>query len=194
MKTATFLLTGVNGMVMHNGHLADPSNSYAKQLKEFTSKRKKVESDFLAMSEIEFKGSLYLYENGNSLEVVIPSDVAEASFVNGAKKSKEGMIAKTAIFVNEHTPLMYDGPKDPNELWEDKRFVFVKAVKVGQAKIMRTRAFFKDWQINVKIEFNPDLANIGQVERWVKDAGQQVGIGSWRPRHGRFTSEKISVE
>ncbi len=191
MKTARFLLTGVNGMVMHSGQLADPGNSFAKQLKAFTGKRKKVDSDFLAMSEIEFKGSLYLQENGNGLEVVLPADVIEASLINGAKKSKEGMIAKTAIFVNNHSPLLYDGPSDPEQLWEDKRFVFVKAVNVSRAKIMRTRAFFANWQAEIEVEYNSDLANLAHVQRWVKDAGEQVGVGSWRPRHGRFTAELL---
>ncbi len=187
MKVAKFLLTGVNGMVMHSGQMADPGNYYTKQLKLYTVKRKKVDSDFLAMSEIEFKGALYVSEN----RIVLPPDVIEASIINGAKKAKEGMIAKTAIFVSNHTPLLYDGPTDPEELWEDKRFVFIKAVRVGQAKIMRTRAFFANWQAEIEIEYNPDLAQLSQVERWVRDAGEQVGVGSWRPRHGRFTSELL---
>lgn len=194
MKVAVFELNGVNGMVMHNGHLADPQNEFAKQLKQVTSKRKKTDADHLRMSEIEFKGSLYLHENGDGLEIVLPADVIEASIINGAKKSKEGMIAKTAIFVTEHAPLLYDGPSDPEELWEDKRFVFVRPVNVGRAKIMRTRAFFKNWQALVKVEYNPDLCNISQIERWVNDAGVQVGVGTWRPRHGRFTAKLVSDE
>lgn len=187
MEKARFMLTGVNGMVMHSGQMADPGNDFAKRLKLYSGKRKKVDADFLAMSEIEFKGSLYVSEN----RIVLPSDVIEASLINGAKKSKEGMIAKTAIFVNNHAPLLYDGPSDPEELWEDKRFVFIKAVRVGQAKIMRTRAFFTNWQAEIEVEYNPDLAQLSQVERWVKDAGEQVGVGSWRPRHGRFVAELL---
>lgn len=191
MNTVKFRLNGVGGMVMHNGHLADPQNSFAKQLKQYSGKRKKTDADFEAMSEIEFKGSLYLHENGNGLEVVLPGDVLEASIINGAKKSKEGTLAKSAMFVDGQYPLEYDGSKNPEELWEDKRFVFMRLVRIGQSKIMRTRAFFKDWSVEFEVQYNPDLCNISQIERWVNDAGMQVGVGTWRPKYGRFTAELL---
>lgn len=191
MKTVKFMLTGVNGMVMHNGHLADPSNYYAKELKKISGKRSKTEADFAAMSEIEFKGSLYIHENGNGMEIVLPADVIEASIINGAKKSKKGTLAKSALFVTKHSPLLYDGPKDPEQLWEDKRFVFVKPVVISRARIMRTRVFFAEWQAEIEVEYNEELCNKSDVEKWVYDAGQQVGVGSWRPRHGRFTAKLL---
>jgi hypothetical protein len=186
MKTVTFELTGVAPLLMHNGHLVDPTNSYAKQLKELTGKRKKTEADLLIMSEIEFKGGLYLDEN---LQVVVPGEVVEATIINGAKKSKEGTTAKMAMFVSGQYPLEYDGPKDVQQLWEDKRFVFVKPVKIGMSKIMRTRPIFKNWKVTIDVQYNEDLANLNQVKRWVKDAGEQVGLGDWRPKNGRFSAK-----
>lgn len=191
METVKFQLTGVNGLVMHNGHLANPQNEYAKQLKVFTSKRKKTDADYEAIAHIEFLGALYLHENGNGLEIVLPADVIEAAIVNGAKKSRDGVTAKAAMFVNEHAPLEYDGDKNPEKLWEDKRFVFSRLVNVQKSKILKTRAFFKNWKAVVTIEYNPDLCNAGQVEKWLTDAGTQVGVGTWRPKHGRFTVKRL---
>lgn len=191
METVKFRLTGVNGMVMHNGHLANPQNEYAKALKVYTSKRSKTEADLDAIAKIEFLGALYLHENGNGLEIVLPADVIEAAIINGAKKSRDGVTAKVAMFVNEHSPLEYDGAKNPEELWNDKRYVFSRLVNVQKSKILKTRAFFKNWQAVITVEYNQDLCNESQIEKWVEDAGAQVGVGTWRPKHGRFTVEKI---
>jgi hypothetical protein len=54
------------------------------------------------------------------------------------------------------------------------------------AKVMRTRPHFKDWTATFKVSLNTDVANENQLKRWVDDAGAYVGIGDWRPRHGRY--------
>lgn len=183
MNKVSFELNSTCPLILHNGHLADPSNKWARQIKEISGKRKKVDADFAQMAKLEWYGGLYVGETG---KIIIPSELLYATIINGAKKSKEGMIAKQAMFITQDALLNYGAAEDIDELWKDKRFVFTKGVVVNRARIMRTRPIFPRWSCEVSIEFNPELCNLAQIERWVRDAGQQVGVGTWRPQHGRF--------
>jgi len=51
-------------VLMHNGQTADPLNKWSKSIKEISSKRNKVESDYEEMARLEFMAGLYLDANG----------------------------------------------------------------------------------------------------------------------------------
>lgn len=174
---------------MHNGNLANPLSKASKALKQVTSKKKKTDADFERMAEIEFKAGLYIDEDRGP---VIPGENIEATLYNAAKITKEGKIAKSACFVPKSAVLQYDGPRDADGLWEDERFRNCVGVKVGMARVMRTRPIFKDWSAIVEVEFEDSVVNAEQVDRWVNSAGTQVGLCDWRPRCGRFTAEKVA--
>jgi len=171
---------------MHNGQLADPSNWYSRKIKEISSKRKKVDADFEEMARLEFLGGLYLADN----QPCIPNYVFEAAIIGkggAARKERMGKEAAAGFYVTESAELEYDGPRNPDELWEDKRFRSRVPVRVGQARIMRTRPVFKPpWSAVIVAEFDGDLLNGEDVRRWIEVAGPQVGLMDWRPRYGRF--------
>jgi hypothetical protein len=35
------------------------------------------------------------------------------------------------------------------------------------------------------------VVNPGRVDEWMTIAGTQVGLGDWRPQHGRFIASRI---
>lgn len=51
-------------MLMHNGQLADPSNEWARAIKEISGKRAKTAADYEEMARLEWLGSLYLNQHG----------------------------------------------------------------------------------------------------------------------------------
>ena len=59
-------------------------------------------------------------------------------------------------------------------------------VKVGMARVVRTRPFFKGWSAQFTLNVMDNVANKDEVEGWIKDAGLYVGLCDWRPRYGRF--------
>jgi hypothetical protein len=61
------------------------------------------------------------------------------------------------------------------------------------AKVMRTRPVFRNWNITALAQYDPDVLNMRDVEEIAIDAGKLVGIGDWRPKHGRFDAEVIPV-
>jgi len=93
--------------------------------------------------------------------------------------------------VNLRLELEYDGPKDPAELWEIEEFRLARAVRVGQARVIRTRPIFQEWAANVEVEFDLDFLNADHIRQWMEIAGRKVGLMDWRPKCGRFDIKEL---
>jgi len=190
IEKLNFRIAGTAPLIMHNGQLADPANEWTRAVKEISGKRKKTEADYKEMARLEWMGALYLQDGCPC----IPGHVFEAALIGkggAARKQKMGKQAAAGLYVTKNFPLIYEGPSDPKELWLDEKFRFVVAVKVGQARIMRTRPIFHEWSAEVEIEFDPDLVNADDVRLWVRTAGYEVGLMDWRPKFGRFDVTEI---
>lgn len=186
MKQLKTTWTGIRPLVLHNGQLADPTNIFAKRLKEISGKRKKTDADFEAMSRIEFEGGLYL---DDELGIVIPNDCLEACIQAGAKKNRLGKDVQAAVFVaDEVVPIKYSGPKTVDELFADPRFVLKKGVKVTTSRIIRTRPMIPTgWSVTFTVEYDETIINEGAIRKAMIDAGALIGLCDWRPKFGRFT-------
>jgi len=68
----------------------------------------------------------------------------------------------------------------------------VAIVRVGMARVARTRPVFREWSANVRLHIEPTLVNVARVDEWMRVAGTQIGIGDWRPQYGRFTAERLT--
>jgi hypothetical protein len=173
-----------DSLILHNGQTADPLNPFSKAMKEISGKRKKTDADFEALANIEYQAGLYLNNKG---QVIVPSRVLESVLVEGAKKSKEGKLALSGMFVDTDGILEYEGGSMAvKDLVASPDHRICVAVRVGMAKVMRTRPHFKNWKTKFKVSINEQVANEAQLKRWLEDAGSYVGIGDWRPRHGRY--------
>lgn len=186
-QTLRYQLTSSSDVLFHNGQMANPLNKWAKLMKQISSRRAKTDADHEEIARIEFLASLYMAADGP----VIPAEVLDAVMINGAKKSKEGMVAKSGAFCLEHARLEYDGPRTADELWADERFRHVSIVRVGQAKVVRTRPIFNEWSAIVSVNIETGIVNPARVDDWWAIAGTQVGIGDWRPQHGRFQAKRL---
>lgn len=178
-----FRLTGTNALILHNGDLADPLNKFAREMKKVSSKKMKTDADHERLAELEFKGGLYVNED---MRPILPPEGIKACIVAGAKKSKEGQIAKAGIWVSDYALLEYDGPKTADKLWEDERFRLRNRVKVNQSTIVRTRPIFKEWAATVEVRYNPSICSPEQILNWLKACGE-YGSFDWRPDYGHFT-------
>ena len=187
-QTAKYRLTGDVSLIFHNGQTADPRNKFARALKQISSKRTKTEADYEEMAHLEFLAGLYMTEAGPA----IPQEVLDAALIAGAKKSKEGQVAKSACYTVKPALLVYDGPRDAEGLWADERFQFSRPVRVGMARVMRMRPVFEKWSAEIELTYEASLINLSRVDAWLNDAGTQVGICDWRPQHGRFTAERLA--
>lgn len=175
---------------MHNGQLADPANEWTRAVKEISGKRQKTEADYEEMARLEWMGALYLQDG----LPCIPGYVLEAALIGrggAARKQKQGKQAAAGLYITRNFPLIYEGPREVQKLWLDERFRFRVPVKVGQARVMRTRPIFHEWSAEVEIEFDPQLVNADDVRLWMKTAGYEVGLMDWRPKYGRFEAVEV---
>ena len=175
---------------MHNGLLADPLNPWVKASKKLTSKpaKQKTDRDQEEISRIEFMGSLYL---DDKLAPCIPGEVIEAWVRNGARRQRKGKDAEGGIYCDGNFPLVYAGPKNADKLWKEKKFVDRRGVKVGQARVMRTRPRFNDWTCDAVINYDDEYMSQDQLMEFLDDAGKR-GILDHRPRFGRCVVELLS--
>lgn len=193
--TVQFQIVGASPLLCHNGQTADSRNSYAKAMKAISSKKKKVDADYDELARIEWLAGLYM-SGGN---LVIPDYVLESVFINGAKKSKRGPQAKCGLFFSDHALLDFDGKPDViNDdtlaaMFESGDYTHTIGVRVNMSKVMRTRPIFRRWSCMATAQYDPDVLNFRDLENIADDAGRLVGIGDWRPKHGRFSVTVIPV-
>lgn len=181
-KSANYRIRGVVPLLVHNGSLADPLNPIVKEMKKYTGKRDKTEADHAHLSKLEWYGGLY-QEDG---KLVIPGEMVEAMLIEGAKKKKKGPAAKAGLVCERSFPIIYEGPQDIDELWEDGGFRFTTGVKVQRNRVMRTRPIFKKWELDLEIFYLDALLNKSDIEEFLRTAGIMIGLGTWRPKFGRF--------
>ncbi len=183
----TYRLIGVAPLIVHNGQLADPLNQFSKELKKISGKRKKTDADFEQMAKLEFLGGLYMSKDGP----VLPPDMLDSMILGAAKKFREGPLAKAGCFCVNTPRIEYDGPRVAEELWQDENFRFVKGVRVGQARVIRTRPWFQEWSLNVRYNVETSTVNPSRLDEWLRTGGSIIGLGDWRPQYGRFNIDLL---
>ena len=185
MDTVNFKIKGVTPLLMHSSQLSDPLNKFAKGLKKITGKRKKTEEDFIDMARIEVLGGLYW---NKEYGLHIPGENIEACMIAAAKFKKLGTTFKRGAQVVELCcPLVGTGaPNDPEKIASDDSFKFVKSVKVGTSRVMRTRPIFESWETSFTVMYDPNQLQQEDIVEMANSAGLMVGLGDWRPRFGKF--------
>ena len=186
-ETVQYRLTSSCPLIQHNGRTANPLDKWAKLIKTISSKRAKTDADYEELARLEFLAGLYMGPDGP----VLPAYMVDAVLVAGAKKSKQGQIAKSGVFCTEHAVLEYDGPRTAEELWVDERFRFAAIVRVQNARVSRMRPQFDRWQAVITLKYDPNPVDLAHIDAWLAVAGTQIGLGDWRPQHGRFEVERI---
>jgi len=207
IKKLNVTIEGTSDLICHNGQTADPRNHYAKAMKAVSGKRKKTDADFDQLARIEWFAGLYVGRANKDAEgtarLTLPSHVIESALVGGAKKSKRGVQAKSGLFVANDATLSFPGSptaalaKAEFQAWLDQVFdngdnTLTVGVKVGMAKVMRTRPRFSGWTSTFVCEFDDAVLTLNDVREILDDAGRLVGVGDWRPKYGRFTIAELS--
>ncbi len=186
-RSLRFEITSAAPLLMHSGRLADPLDEHARAIAEVAGRRRKTEADHLRLAELEFLGSMYT----SSGSPCIPGEMVEASLTRAAGQERRAAKARAGLVVRDDLRLRYDGPSDPAALWADGRFRLRVGVRVGGSRIMRTRPKFTDWSAELVVDYLPSILDPQEIRRFVAVAGEQIGLGDWRPKFGRFWAEPM---
>lgn len=183
-------ITGTSALLMHNARLADPLDPITKEKAKVSSKRKKTEEDQELLSHLEWQGGLYWHD---VVGPYLPGDNVFKALIEAARKSKDGKRVEQGLLITtDQNPLAYDGPRTLEGMWEDKRFVHRCTVKQQMSRIVRTRPIFHSWRTQVEGRFDDSVLDHSDVESFAELAGKYIGVGDWRPKHGRF-DVKVTV-
>lgn len=178
-------VTGTSPLLMHNPRMVDPEFELNRQIKALTAKRKKTDEDMKQVEKLEWYGGLYEQDG----IVVQPTSKLRKSLVNAAKISKQGKsIERSLSFGELNVPLIYEGPRDIDQLFADKRFHSRLSVGIGNKRVMRVRPQFFPWAMKIGGLFVEDAGlNFDELERIAELAGVVEGIGDNRINgYGRY--------
>jgi hypothetical protein len=188
LDTMKFQISGIAPLIMHNGQLADPSNVWSKALSKISRKRGKTEEDYAEMSRVEWFGSLYTHEG----RIGITADVLLGFLLKAGKQFKLGPKVSAGLFeTQEFYPLNYDGSKDPEKLFAAGTHIDKRGVKVTTSRVMRTRPIFRTWSLDFGVNVNTDIIDLDDVAKLVERGGEAVGLCDYRPRYGRFVTNRL---
>ncbi len=186
-------LTGTRPLVMHNVRLANPLDPYAKAHKELSGIRKKTDEIYAEMARVEYLGGLY---EDSTLGPYVPGEWVFASLVQGARLNALGKKVERGLLLGDTgdvNPLVYKGTRDKDKLALDPNFGLLKAVRVGQSRVMRTRPCFRGWSCEIPLFLDQDVLNFEDLVSIADRAGRYIGIGDHRPMYGRFTAETLKT-
>lgn len=180
------ICTGTRPLLMHNVQLASPLNPYAKRLKALNSKKTKTDEDRLEVARVEFEGGLYWAEG---IGPYVSAGQLRRSLVGGARLIKAGKKIERGVVVTDFMlPLLYEGPRDLEGLWNggESRFVDIRPVTVNRSKIDRCRPIFREWLFEAELVADPQVIEFEELCEAARLAGQMEGLGDYRELYGRY--------
>ena len=186
----TITLTGTSPLLMHNPQMVDPEFEINRQIKALTTKRKKTDDDLKAIQRLEWWGGLYMQDG----IIVQPTAKVRKCLINTARISKQGKMVERALsFTSLHVPLVYRGPDDPQDVFQDEAFHSRLSVGVGTKRVMRVRPKFLPWALTLSGIFLEDAGlNVDEFNRIVELSGMVEGIGDGRAiGYGRFAGSVV---
>jgi hypothetical protein len=200
LKKYQIYIKGISPLIMHSDKLVDPLNPMKKKLSEITQIKKKKDEHYLAMAKIEWEAALYYSEE---LGIHMPSKCLKGCIKSAAKKYRLGTATK-GILIDEPIGAKLIGYEKytPEKLWEKVNdqgkqiHVFSESLRVGTAKIMRTRPIFPKWEVRFGIFVDLDIFSYKDLEMVLNTAGYEAGLCELRPEkaagtYGRFNVEEI---
>lgn len=184
MKNLQVTWKGVSPLIMHSCQCVNPLHSISREMKKYTSKRKKTEEDLLKIADLEWEAGAY-WEEGVGL--YIPGENIEATLVNGGKANKKGSdIQKYVDVVDLIVPLNYGENLTKEELIKNFHYRDTRIMTVQRAKIVRTRPRFNKWEITFNLAYNEEKIDLDTIMDAMTYAGNYVGLCDSRPKYGKF--------
>lgn len=195
MKTIEVKIHGTTPLLMNSNKGVNPLHPLTKMLKTLTAKRKRTEEDDNEIFHIKWMLGLYYDE---TVGIHIPSANVEAMIKNAAKSLRKGNIAKqsTAITVYpEMIPLIYNGPKDPEKLWDDpnRKYMDFRIGKLkGGPSIPISRPRFNTWDLVFTVRFDETKFDHEEIVSLIELGGHDVGLCDYREKYGHFDIVEVT--
>jgi len=189
MKSIKFEVKGTTPLMLNNPQVVNPFNSYAKAMKEITSKRKKTEEDNQELFRLKFLASIY---QDNSGRYIIPSEQFKKSLEESAKENKLGKEFIRSSFIFDNAVIDFaDKDKSPEQLYEIGTYVDIRDCGVRGARIPVARFIIPTWSTTIEVFYNEEKLEEDEVVKHMEIAGLRYGVGTYRQKFGKFEIKKV---
>ena len=197
---------GTAGLLCSNVQYSDPLGDYCKQKQYFTDKKGKAKTDGVhtATRILDWLFSGYWMEEG-TVEVdeannevgfegfarpYMPGANFQRCLRNAATKWKLGKDVLRSVVVTNNPELVFDGPKNAVDMFNFRQPKLQLAAFTGRG-VWVNRLFLPDWSAKFDLTLDDEIMGVDQVRRIANMAGKAEGLGTWRPRYGRFSVTNI---
>ena len=193
MRKLHVVLNGTSPLVEHSPKCVNPLHPIAKEMKKYTSKKKKTEEDLQTISDLEWEAGVYWDDN---IGLVIPNECLAATFLAGAKMNKNGSaFQKYVHIIDSLAPLDVGETQDYDTMKTDPRFRDVRSVCVMRARVVRTRPRFNTWRTEFDMMFDENKIDSDVIALAIENAGNYVGLCEMRDMgYGRFAASVEEIE
>ena len=197
-------VSGLSGLLCSNVENSDPLGEGAKQKAYFSSKKKKNDEDHLCLRALDWvfsgywknQGTVKIHEAKNSVEFHGFSDpyMPGANFLrclrNAATKWKLGKDVLRSVVVTNDPLIEYQGSKDALEMYTKDQSYFSNTAFTSRG-VWVQRLLFPDWKCTFELMVDDEILSVSQLNRIITMAGKAEGLGTWRPRFGRFSASEL---
>ena len=207
LKSFEVTVEGTSPLLCSNVESSDPLGEGSKQKAFFHSKRKKNDEDHRALRTLDWifsgywknHGKVAIDEDNNMVDFAdfsaptLPGANFQRCLRNAATKWKLGKDVLRSVVVSNDPEIEYDGPKDAIEMFNSRTPKYQKAAFTCRG-VWVNRLMIPEWQVTYRLTVDDEILSVSQLKQIITMAGKAEGLGTWRPRHGRFTaSEPVEV-
>ena len=201
-------VNGESQLLLSNNRCSDPLSEASKIKKHFTGKRVKADKDHQNLRVIDWvysgywgvDGKVIIDDTENSVScrgfenLYMPAQNFQRCLRNGATAFKLGKEVERALIVENNPEIEFDGPSTAQEMSQHGRFVNTSPVVRQKVTNWCTRIVIPEWSCTFNVTIDDDRISIDSLERIANAAGRFEGLGTWRPRYGRFSSVLEELE
>lgn len=186
MKNLKVTWKGITPLIMHSCQCVNPLHPISREMKKYTSKKKKTEEDLVKIADLEWEAGAYWIDG---VGLYIPSENVEATLINGGKANRKGTdIQKYVNVADSIIPFFYGENLTKEELIKDYRYRDSRIMTVQRSRIVRTRPRFNQWHIVFNLLYNEEKIDLDTILDAMNYAGLYVGLCDSRPRYGQFVA------
>jgi hypothetical protein len=181
---ATLVLEGRSPLLQNSSDYDRHSETY-RAYKLLGSKKRKSLDDEERLAELEWALALYLDEE---VGPYVPGKNVKELLCSAATKWRKGEeIKRSLLVVDYRIPLLYDGPRDQQGLWDAgyEYTAMVANAGAGSGRVPRCRPKFDDWSLGVDLAYDPEDLDFDFLSV-VAERSKKYGLGDYRPEFGAF--------
>lgn len=180
--------SGTKPLTLANVDAANPLSPWYRQMAELrgTPSRRRTEKWYEEMAYAMFMSSFYDIPEVDG--IAIPSENMRQSLCEAAKMTRQGpQVTRSVMVTVPAVPLIYEGPRKPQELWDDGGFRLTRMIRGSGGASPTTWPIFHEWGLKIPFELNDKTLSIRDATEIAQRAGRLVGIGASRKQgYGRY--------